>query len=111
MSEGPSLDEFRRWLQEELVLADSIKSKSQRDNRRWQLESALQEAISFHASVNRRQEEELPLYEEAKAVRLLATEGEVIESNSSSSDDNFCTKCDEPMNQGLEFCSVCGHIK
>jgi hypothetical protein len=110
VSEGPSLEEFRRWLQEELVMADSIKNKAQRENRRWQLESALQEALSFHANVARRQEAELPLYEEAAAVRLLATE-EDVSTESLATNEGECAKCEEPMDTELEFCPVCGHFK
>ncbi len=111
VSEGPSLEEFRRWLQEELVMADSIKGKSQRENRRWQLESALQEALSFHASVSRLQAAELPLYEEAASVRLLATEEEAASAKSDGSEGDYCVKCDESMDSELEFCPVCGHFK
>ena len=111
VSEGPSLEEFRRWLQEELVMADSIKGKSKRENRRWQLESALQEALSFHASVSRLQAAELPLYEEAASVRLLATEEEAASAKSDGSEGDYCVKCDESMDSELAFCPVCGHFK
>jgi len=44
MADGPSVDEFIRHLQHLLEETESIPDKIERENRQWQLESALQEA-------------------------------------------------------------------
>ena len=47
MGEQPNLDEFIRHLQAELELSESIVDPVEQEQRQWQIEASLQEAISF----------------------------------------------------------------
>ena len=47
MGEQPNLDEFIRHLQAELELSESIVDPVEQEQRQWQIEASLQEAIAF----------------------------------------------------------------
>ena len=110
MTEEPTVEQLRRYLQEQLIEAENIVGKKAKAERMWMLEAALQEAINFTNEVEIRKELETIVFEESSAVRLLSSSTE-IDVDTSKSNSSECPKCEEPMDGELGFCPACGYKK
>ncbi|MBS72304.1 MAG: hypothetical protein CMO20_05065 [Thermoplasmata archaeon] len=108
MSTEPTLDQFRRYLQEQILEAEEINIDNEKNQRLLQLEIALQEAIKFSSEVSLRKEHEKVVFEESKAVRLL-TPNNPNEFSVSSNDE--CPKCETNLDAELDFCPTCEYKK
>ena len=112
MDEGrgePTLDEFLRQLQAEMDIADQIPDKEERSQRQWQIEAAMQEAITFS---NRWKHVMKMGLDPLKLVEAIADE-EMASARRSHTPAaaalGTCTKCSTPIEEGLDFCPSCGH--
>ena len=112
MDEGrsePTLDEFLRQLQAEMDIADHIPDKEERNQRQWQIEAAMQEAITF----SNRWKHVMKLgLDPLKLVDAIADEEMTSARRSNTpaaSEVSTCAKCSSPVEGGLDFCPSCGH--
>jgi hypothetical protein len=72
MVEETTLDQFRRYLQDQLVEAEEMSNKKEKIKRIKEIESALFQAINFSKSVDDRKMIESVLFDESSSVRLLS---------------------------------------
>jgi len=101
----PSLEEFRRWLQSEIIDIEEIEDGVDKAKRLQQLEMALQEAMAFDAAWEMRTEASIAPVVREKSVRLLST---APESESNSTSMGVCTSCETEIDDDLPFCPACG---
>ena len=72
MSDEPTVDQLRRYLQDQLVDAENIVNTDAKKERMLKLEIALNEAIKFVTEVEIRKEIENIVFEESSSVRLIS---------------------------------------
>lgn len=109
MDGAPTVDAFMRHLQVCLEEANSIGDAQEREQRLWQLESALQEAILYKNRV------EQLLQHGVDPIHLVkpAADGSKppaprkIEALNAAHD--HCKKCGAALEADLTFCPSCGH--
>lgn len=111
MSEGASIDEFMRHLQAILEDAETISDEKERQQRLWQIEATLQEAIIFKNRYRELQEhgiDPLRLIEpkQGDPAPPRTTTAEAVMANFSN-----CQKCSAVMDSDLDFCPKCGQKK
>tara|TARA_Y100000588_G_C13843570_1_gene748856 strand:- start:323 stop:655 length:333 start_codon:yes stop_codon:yes gene_type:complete len=107
VSDEPTVDQLRRYLQDQLVDAENIVNTDAKKERMLKLEIALNEAIKFVTEVEIRKEIENIVFEESSSVRLISpSDISDIETSSSTTE---CPKCEEEMDLNLGFCQICGH--
>jgi regulatory protein YycH of two-component signal transduction system YycFG len=109
MTQDATVDQLRRYLQEQLVEAEDISNINQRKQRIMKLESALFEAIEFVKSIKERELVESIIFEESSSVRLISSSN--TDEEESIVDSESCPECDEPQSSELSFCQVCGYQK
>jgi hypothetical protein len=107
MTEDATVDQLRRYLQEQLVEAEDISNINIRKDRIIKLESALFEAIQFIKSVEERELVESIIFEESSSVRLISSANSEEEHSEEASES--CPECDEPQSSEFSFCQVCGY--
>ncbi|MED5487112.1 MAG: zinc ribbon domain-containing protein [Candidatus Thermoplasmatota archaeon] len=100
----PTLDEFRRWLQNEIRSLESAESTSDSEMRQLQLDLALQEAMSFQAAWDIRKEAEIQPVVQERAVRLISSAPAVDMMATSGT----CPNCEAMLAPDLDFCDKCG---
>lgn len=105
----PTLDEFLRQLQAEMDIADRISDKEERSQRQWQIEAAMQEAITF----SNRWKHVMKLgLDPLKLVEAIADE-EMVSTRRTKTPAatavGTCSKCSTPIDGELDFCPSCGH--
>jgi hypothetical protein len=103
---GPSLEEFRRWLQTEIREIEALDSDSLLAKRLIQLESSLQEAMAFTAAWEMRAESEIVPVIQEKSVRLISSSDEF--TNKSVKSSGTCPSCEDEIDEDLPFCPACG---
>ena len=101
----PTLEEFRRWLQSEIMDIEQIDGGVDKEKRLQQLAMALQEAMVFDAAWEMRTEASIDPVIREKSVRLLSS---APESESNITSMGVCTSCDAEIDEDLEFCPACG---
>ena len=110
MGEHPTVDEFQRHLQTELDKCEEISDSIERERRRLQVESAIQEAIAFRYRWKELEQAGEDPVELEKAVRLIAT-SDTIQRKSAQGGGTACTYCEEPLEGDMEFCVSCGKFQ
>ncbi len=106
MAEPPTVDQFRRYLQEEIVKATMIANSAEQQKRLWQLESALAQAIKFADEVKKREDNKQTVFTEGASVRVLSTSKPTAAMIHHSEN---CPKCDSFLAEDISFCPSCGH--
>ena len=110
MGEHPTVDEFQRHLQTELDKCEEISDSIERERRRLQVESAIQEAIAFRYRWKELKQAGEDPVELEKAVRLIAT-SDTIQRKSAQGGGTACTYCEESLEGDMEFCVSCGKFQ
>jgi hypothetical protein len=108
MADNPMIDEFIRHLQHCLEDSNSIPDLKERENRQWQLESALQEALIFKNRYNelvQRGIDPLRMIEpkEKDPAPPMPTKSEALMVGT-----NHCKKCNAHLESDIDFCPACG---
>jgi len=109
MADAPTVDEFQRHLQNELDKTSEIPDPVERERRRLQIESSIQEAIAFMFRWKELQAAGHDPLQLQKAVRLIASMGTVEQRE--ASDGDTCSHCDASLEGDLDFCSSCGKFQ
>ena len=110
MSDSEAIDQYQRWLQARLTIAEQIDDPSERLRATLQVESAIHLAIQYRELVELTPDDIAPPFVEVDSpIRILSDEDSVI--STTSHDTTICTKCDAEMTQDLEFCPACGEYR
>ena len=110
MSDSEVIEQFQRWLQARLAIAEQIDDPSERLRATLQVESAIHLAIQYRELVEFTPDDIPPPFVEVDSpIRIISDEDSVI--STVIHDTMTCTKCDAEMTQDLEFCSVCGEYR
>ena len=99
-----TVDEFMRHLQAELSDAERLIDLEERDQRTWQIEAAIQEAIVFlnrWRAIEAVGTDPLKIVEEEIIIRKAAISEKTY-------DRRFCESCGEATEADIDFCIVCG---
>lgn len=111
MAEGPSLSDFMRHLQAVLEESTQISDAEEQQQRQWQLEAAIQEAIIFGNRYRELQEHGLD------PLRLIKPKGgdpvapPVNKIEALKSGSMHCAGCGAHLESDLNFCPACGQEK
>ena len=110
MSDSEAIEQFQRWLQARLVIAEQIDDPSERLRATLQVESAIHLAIQYRELVEFTPDDIPPPFVEVDSpIRIISDEDTVI--STVIHDTTTCTKCDAEMTQDLEFCPACGEYR
>lgn len=111
MAEGPTLSDFMRHLQAVLEESTQIPDAEEQEQRQWQIEAAIQEAIIFGNRFRELQEHGLD------PLRLIKPKGSdpvappVNKIEALNSGSMHCTGCGSHLENDLTFCPACGQEK
>ena len=104
-----SIEQFQRWLQARLPLAEQIEDPAERNRTLQQIESAIQLAIQYGMLLSEADEEVPSPFVERD------TPGRVVEDASVTSnnayDESVCRNCEADLSGDLDFCPACGEFR
>lgn len=111
MADEPNVDEFMRHLQVCIEEARTIADGEERENRLWQLESALQEAIIYQNRIAELKRHGID--------PVLLVEKEALEQKTPApfkvealmTGHSHCGSCNTVLEPDLDFCPACGQEK
>ena len=107
MSE-PTVDELIRHLQTELGQADDIADSLDRKRRMLQLETSIQEALSFQQRYKILEDAGIDPIKITEAVRLIQTADTIPSTQSKNNESGWCERCEASLEEDLDFCPACG---
>ena len=111
MADDPTVEAFMRHLQVCVEEARTIADRKEREQRLWQLESALQEAIIYKNRIEELQRHGID------PVRLIEPEPGLTPAPAPKkvealmTGDDHCPVCKAVFEPDLEFCPACGAEK
>ncbi|MCH1540154.1 MAG: hypothetical protein L7S56_01785 [Candidatus Poseidonia sp.] len=111
MAEGPTMDEFMRHLQVCIQEAKEIPDTQERENRLWQLESAVQEAIIYknrYEELQRHGIDPIRLVQSSE-IEQSAPAPKKVEALMTG--HILCGSCSAVLENDLDFCPACGWEK
>lgn len=110
MSDSEPIEQYQRWLQARLVIAEQIDDPSERLRVTLQVESAIHLAIKYRELVELTPDDIAPPFVEMDSpIRIISDEDSV--TSTAIHDSATCTKCDTEMTEDLEFCPACGEYR
>ena len=104
----PTVDELIRHLQTELGQADDIVDNLDRKRRMLQLETSIQEAISFQQRFKILEGAGIDPIKITEAVRLIQPADKMPSSQSNNTESGWCERCEATLEDDLDFCPACG---
>ena len=108
MSESPTVDEFIRHMQAELDACQEIPDVQERQQRQWQIEASMQQAIVFS---NKFKELQKLGKDPLKLIQALSMpDGPSAEDakQAIARVGGFCPSCGSNIQEDLDFCANCG---
>nr|AIE92828.1 hypothetical protein [uncultured marine group II/III euryarchaeote AD1000_28_D03] len=109
MVDEESIEQFQRWLQARLPMAEQIEDPAERNRALQQIESAIQLAIQYGMLLSEADEEvPSPFVERDTPVRVI--EDASVTSNNAY-DESVCTNCEADLSGDLDFCPACGEFR
>ncbi len=111
MAEGPTLSDFMRHLQAVLEESSEISDAEEKQQRQWQLEAAIQEAIIFGNRFRELQEHGIDPLRLVKPKSGDPTAPPVNKIEALKSGAMHCTGCGAHLEADLSFCPACGQEK
>ena len=109
MVDEESIEQFQRWLQARLPMAEQIEDPAERNRTLQQIESAIQLAIQYGMLLSEADEEvPSPFVERDTPVRLV--EDASVTSNNAY-DEWVCRNCEADLSGDLDFCPACGEFR
>ena len=110
MSDSEAIEQYQRWLQARLAIAEQIDDPSERLRATLQVESAIHLAIQYRELLELEHDDIAPPFVEVDSpIRIISDEDSVISTD--IHDATTCTKCDAEMTLDLEFCPACGEYR
>ena len=109
MVDVESIEQFQRWLQARLPMAEQIEDPAERNRTLQQIESAIQLAIQYGMLLSEADEEvPSPFVERDTPVRVV--EDASVTSNNAY-DESVCRNCEADLSGDLDFCPACGEFR
>ena len=109
MVEEEGIEQFQRWLQARLPMAEQIEDPAERNRTLQQIESAIQLAIQYGMLLSEADEEvPSPFVERDTPVRVV--EDASVTSNNAY-DESVCRNCEADLSGDLDFCPACGEFR
>ena len=109
MVDEEGIEQFQRWLQARLPIAEQIEDPAQRNRALKQIESAIQLAIQY-SMLMYEADEEVP-----SPFVPMDTPVRVVEDSSVTStdayDESMCRNCEAELSGDLDFCPACGEFR
>ena len=111
MAEGPSLSDFMRHLQAVLEESTDIPDADERQQRQWQIEAAIQEAIIFGNRFRELQEHGIDPLRLVKPKENDPAAPPVNKIEALKTGSMHCAACGAHLEADLSFCPACGQEK
>ena len=109
MVDEEGIEQFQRWLQARLPMAEQIEDPAERNRTLQQIESAIQLAIQYGMLLSEADEEvPSPFVERETPVRVI--EDASVTSNNAY-DESVCRNCEADLSGDLDFCPACGEFR
>ena len=109
MVDEESIEQFQRWLQARLPMAEQIEDPAERNRTLQQIESAIQLAIQYGMLLSEADEEvPSPFVERDTPVRVV--EDASVTSNNAY-DEAVWRNCEADLSGDLDFCPACGEFR
>ena len=109
MVDEGGIEQFQRWLQARLPMAEQIEDPTERNRTLQQIESAIQLAIQYDMLLREAVEEvPSPFVEMSSPVRVV--EDASVTSNDAY-DESVCRNCEAELSGDLDFCPACGEFR
>ena len=109
MVDEEGIEQFQRWLQARLPMAEQIEDPAERNRPLQQIESAIQLAIQYGMLLSEADEEvPSPFVERDTPVRVV--EDASVTSNNAY-DESVCRNCEADLSGDLDFCPACGEFR
>nr|AIF12061.1 hypothetical protein [uncultured marine group II/III euryarchaeote KM3_54_D07] len=109
MVDEEGIEQFQRWLQARLPMAEQIEDPAERNRTLQQIESAIQLAIQYGMLLSEADEEvPSPFVERDTPVRVV--EDASVTSNNAY-DESVCRNCEADLSGDLDFCPACGEFR
>jgi len=107
--DAEGIEQFQRWLQARLPMAEQIEDPAERNRTLQQIESAIQLAIQYGMLLSEADEEvPSPFVERDTPVRVV--EDASVTSNNAY-DESVCRNCEADLSGDLDFCPACGEFR
>ena len=109
MVDEEGIDQFQRWLQARLPIAEQIEDPAERNRTLQQIESAIQLAIQYGMLLGEAEEEvPSPFVERDSPVRVVE---DASVTSKDEYDESVCRSCEADMSGDLDFCPACGEFR
>ena len=110
MAYDDDIEQFLRWLQARLPMAEQIEDPAERNRTLLQIESAIQLAIQYGMLLEERDDEVVPspFVERDSPVRVVE---DASVTSKDAYDESMCRNCEADMSGDLDFCPACGEFR
>ena len=109
MVDEEGIEQFQRWLQARLPMAEQIEDPAERNRALQQIESAIQLTIQYGTLL--READEVvpaPFVERDSPVRVVE---DASVTSKDAYDESMCRNCEADMSGALAFCPACGAFR
>ena len=108
MGEEPTVEAFMRHMQVCIEEARTIADRKEREQRLWQLESAVQEAIIYRNRVEELQRHGIDPVRLVEAESPMSQPPPTKKVEALLTGNNHCKVCNAVLEPDLPFCPACG---
>ena len=109
MVDEEGIEQFQRWLQARLPMAEQIEDPAERNRALQQIESAIQLAIQYDMLLSEADEVvPSPFVERDSPVRVVE---DASVTSKDAYDESMCRNCEADMSGDLDFCPACGEFR
>ena len=109
MAHEEGIEQFQRWLQARLPMAEQIEDPAERNRTLQQIESAIQLAIQYGMLLGETDDEiPSPFVEMDSPVRVVE---DASVTSTDAYDESLCRNCEAELSGDLDFCASCGEFR
>ena len=109
MVDEESIEQFQRWLQARLPMAEQIEDPAERNRTLQQIESAIQLAIQYGMLLSEVDEKvPSPFVQRDSPVRVVE---DASVTSKDAYDESLCRNCEAELSGDLDFCAACGEFR
>ena len=109
MAHEEGIEQFQRWLQARLPMAEQIEDPAERNRALQQIESAIQLTIQYGTLLSEADEVvPSPFVERDSPVRVVE---DARVTSKDAYDESMCRNCEADMSGDLDFCPACGEFR
>ena len=109
MAHEEGIEQFQRWLQARLPMAEQIEDPAERNRTLQQIESAIQLAIQYGMLLGETDDKiPSPFVEMDSPVRVVE---DASVTSTDAYDESLCRNCEAELSGDLDFCASCGEFR